>query len=69
MYQTQKVILQLATVKSCFLGCDDNPTSPAGVSMYGEVDALKRLTHKRIKWLDLPEKIREHIKERYTRED
>jgi len=59
----------LADCSILYLGCGDTPTSPNGISMWGEVEAWQRQTDHRIKWLDLPEKIRKHVIDRYTRED
>ena len=47
--------------KVLFLGMSANPTSPIGVSMWGEVHAHHRPSHRRIRWLDLPENIRQHV--------
>lgn len=47
--------------KVMFLSMSANPSSPIGVSMWGEVEASYRLSHHRIRWLDLPENIRQHI--------
>ncbi len=44
------------------LGLNDMPTHPCyGVSMWGEVEACWRPSHQRVRWLDLPENVREHI--------
>lgn len=38
------------------------PTHPLfGVSMWGVVEASYRPSHQRIRWLDLPQNVREHI--------
>lgn len=44
-----------------YLGMSFNPTSPQGFSMWGECPANCRDSHKRIRWLDLPENIRQHV--------
>lgn len=49
-----------------YLGLSSNPTSPLGVSMFGECDAAWRPSHWRIRWLDLPEHIRNHVIRRAT---
>lgn len=35
-----------------------------GVSMWGEIEASYRPAHRRVRWLDLPENVREHIMRR-----
>ena len=53
-----------------FLGMSGAPTHPCGVSMFGELQPHEaaayryRCKHHRIRWLDLPENIREHVKAR-----
>jgi hypothetical protein len=55
-----------------FLGMSGAPTHPQGVSMWGEMRAYEmaqyryRVKHQRVKWLDLPENIREHVIARAT---
>lgn len=49
-----------------YLGMSDAPTSPQGVSMWGDVKAYQRNTRQRIRWLDLPEHIRAHVIARAT---
>ena len=45
-----------------YLGMSSDPTHPwFGVSMWGECDAAWRPSHERIRWLDLPEHIRNHV--------
>jgi hypothetical protein len=51
-----------------YLGMSDSPTSPQGVSMWGEVEASWRPSHQRVRWLDLPEHIRQHVIARATEE-
>lgn len=47
---------------------NDMPTHPCyGVSMWGEVEATYRPAHHRVRWLDLPENVREHIMWRVER--
>ena len=52
-----------------YLACNDSPTHPQGFSMFGAVNATQRQLDHRVKWLDLPENVRKHVMERYTRED
>jgi hypothetical protein len=40
------------------------PSHPLGVSMWGECSASWRPAHRRIRWLDLPDVIRNHVKAR-----
>jgi hypothetical protein len=56
-----------------YLGCNAQPTHPAfGVSMWGEFSAYDAARfryargHRRVRWLDLPEHIREHVQARAT---
>jgi hypothetical protein len=55
-----------------YLGMSGAPTHPQGVSMWGEMKAYEaasyryRCKHHRIRWLDLPEHIREHVIARAT---
>lgn len=50
-----------------FLGMSDAPTHPQGVSMWGEMAAYDaaayryRCKHQRIRWINLPYLIREHV--------
>lgn len=44
-----------------FLSLSANPSSPAGISMWGEISANYRPSHHRIRWMDLPELVRKHI--------
>ena len=50
-----------------YLGLSDAPSHPQGVSMWGEMAAHEaagyryRCGHDRIRWLDLPEAIRNHV--------
>ena len=47
------------------LELNDLPTHPCyGVSMWGDVEASYRPAHHRVRWLDLPENVREHIMRR-----
>lgn len=48
------------------LGMSDNPSHPQGVSMWGEVDASWRPSHRRVRWNDLPEHVRKHVVARAT---
>lgn len=51
--------------KVMYLGLNDMPTHPwFGVSMWGEIDASYRPSRYRIRWLDLPENVRNHIMKR-----
>lgn len=51
--------------KVYMLELNDMPTSPCyGVSMWGEIEASYRKAHERVRWLDLPENVREHIMRR-----
>lgn len=44
---------------------NDIPTHPCfGVSMWGEVEGSYRPSHQRVRWLDLPQNVREHIVQR-----
>jgi len=44
-----------------------DPTHPwSGVSMWGDCDAAWRPSHERIRWLDLPEHVRDHVIRRAT---
>lgn len=58
-----------------FLGMSGAPTHPQGVSMWGEFKPGEAATyryrfgHQRVRWLDLPEHIREHVVHRATSED
>jgi hypothetical protein len=58
--------LLLKERKVHFLAMSDAPTHPQGVSMWGEIDAFRRLPHERVRWLDLPEHIRAHVVDRAT---
>jgi len=50
-----------------YLGMNDAPTHPQGISMWGEMNAYEaaayrhRVGHQRVRWLDLPEHIRKHV--------
>lgn len=45
------------------------PTSPnMGVSLWGEWQTYIRPSHRRIRWLDLPEEVRAHVISRATKE-
>lgn len=50
-----------------YLGMNDAPTHPQGISMWGEMQAHEaamyryRSGHHRVRWLDLPEHIRKHV--------
>jgi hypothetical protein len=48
------------------LNMSDAPTHPQGVSMCGTFDAAVRPSHRRVRWLDLPEHIRQHVIDRVT---
>lgn len=49
------------------LNMSEYPTSPQGVSMWGEMPAWNRKAlGKHIKWLDLPERVRQHVISRAT---
>lgn len=54
-----------------YLGLSDNPTHPQGFSQWGELKAADAIGYRegvrrneRVRWLDLPEHIRQHIIER-----
>lgn len=47
--------------KVYFLCMSDHPHHPQGYSQWGEVRADIRPSHRRIRWLDLPEHIRLHV--------
>lgn len=55
-----------------YLGMDDSPTHPQGISVWGEFAAHEaasyryRNKHRRVRWLDLPEHIRNHVIARAT---
>ena len=49
-----------------YLGMSDAPTHPQGVSMWGEIGASWRPSHQKVRWLDLPEHIRNHVIARAT---
>lgn len=51
-----------------YLGMSDNPTHPQGFSQWGEISANWRPSHQRVRWLDLPEHIRNHVINRATKE-
>lgn len=47
------------------LDLNDLPNHPSfGISMWGEIEASYRPAHRRVRWLDLPENVREHIMRR-----
>ena len=51
------------------LELNECPTSPnMGVSLWGECQAWFRPSWRRIKWLDLPEEVRRHIRARVEAE-
>lgn len=55
-------------VVSCLL-MSDNPTHPQGVSMWVTTSASVRPgSHTQVRWMDLPDHIREHVIERATQE-
>ncbi len=55
--------------KVMYLGLNDAPTHPwFGVSMWGEIEAGYRPWRERVRWLDLPEHIRNHIMKRVESE-
>lgn len=55
-----------------YLGMSGAPSHPQGVSIWGEMTAYDatqyryRASHKRIRWMDLPQNIREHVIARAT---
>ena len=57
-----------------YLGMSDAPTHPQGFSQWGELRAHEAAAYRyregkrRIRWLDLPEHIREHVKARAEEE-
>ena len=52
--------------KVFILGMSGAPTHPQGISMWGESSAAWRPSRERVKWLDLPENIRNHVVSRAT---
>lgn len=60
-----------ATAVVHYLGMSDAPTHPQGFSQWGEMSANAcaeyRYTYgkERVRWLDLPEHIRNHVMQRY----
>lgn len=52
--------------KVFYLGMSTEPTSPQGISMWGDCSAAWRPSHHRVRWLDLPEHIRKHVIARAT---
>lgn len=61
---------ELSNTYMRFLGMSNAPSHPQGVSMWGELKAYDlsayryRNAHCRVRWLDLPEHIREHVRMR-----
>lgn len=57
-----------------FLGMSGAPTHPQGISMWGEMKAYEmaayryRVGKQRVRWLDLPEHIRNHVIARATQD-
>lgn len=57
-----------------YLGMSDAPTHPQGVSMWGEMKPHEAAAYRyrcgkdRIRWLDLPEHIRNHVIARATKD-
>jgi hypothetical protein len=50
-----------------FLGMSGAPTHPQGFSQWGEIDAsCRRGCGHKVRWLDLPENIRQHVIARAT---
>jgi hypothetical protein len=55
-----------------YLGMSGAPTHPQGVSIWGEMPAHQmvgyrtRVKHQRVRWLDLPQHIRDHVIARAT---
>jgi hypothetical protein len=47
--------------KVFYLALSENPWHPQGFSQWGEIAATFRPAHQRIRWLDLPERTRNHI--------
>jgi hypothetical protein len=53
-----------------YLAMSNAPTNPQGVSMWGEMPVYNRKAlGYHIRWLDLPEKLREHVIDRATNDD
>lgn len=50
------------------LGMSAYPSHPQGISLWGEVDANWGPSHQKVRWLDLPESIRNHVIARATEE-
>lgn len=50
-----------------YLGMSAYPSHPQGVSQWGEMAAIEAMgyrrsnSHRRVRWLDLPENIRQHV--------
>ncbi len=53
-----------ATTWIFYMGMSGNPTHPQGIGMSGEMEAYQAMQyryrngHRRVRWLDLPEKVR-----------
>ena len=52
--------------KVFYLGMSEKPSHPWGVSNFGECSASWRPAHQRVRWLDLPEHIRQHVARRVS---
>ena len=53
---------ELVKMRKVFvLDMSPHPSHPLGVSLWGEADASWRPAHHRIRWMDLPENIRQHV--------
>lgn len=50
--------------KVFFLGMSLHPSHPQGISEWGEIGASFRPSQHRVRWLDLPEHVRQHVMNR-----
>lgn len=63
------LILELLEIRNvAYLALSANPSHPQGFSQWGECPASYRPAHHRIRWLDLPATIRQHVIARATAE-
>jgi hypothetical protein len=70
MFSGKLLIRSESDVYVPYLGVSDDPWNPQGVSMWGELKAHEaaayryRNARRRTRWLDLPERIRNHVQRR-----